>query len=110
MRLSTAFSLALATQSYALGPLSEIVKDIPSCSHAALASAMAKKGCVITDISSGTFDCLCGHHMVPILLSVQQPDMSPDCCRGESLILKLPSPLATTIYWGFPRVSFGTVG
>ncbi|KAK7910564.1 hypothetical protein PG985_013045 [Apiospora marii] len=77
MRLSVAFFLALATRSYALQSLSEYVEDFPSCSHAALASAMPKEGCAISEINSATFDCLC-RHMTPILLDVQHA-VSVDC-------------------------------
>ncbi|KAK8067375.1 hypothetical protein PG997_014122 [Apiospora hydei] len=76
MRLSIAI-LALVAQAFALESLSQDVEDIPSCSHAALASAMRKEGCPTSDISSATFDCLC-RHMTPILVDVQHA-VSVDC-------------------------------
>ncbi|KAK8137415.1 hypothetical protein PG984_002908 [Apiospora sp. TS-2023a] len=88
MRLSTAlFAMALASQgSHALKSISDHVRGIPGCAHAALASAMAKHGCATTttDIGSATFDCLCKHRMVRILISAEQPPMSLDCCRAHS--------------------------
>ncbi|KAK8048089.1 hypothetical protein PG996_016153 [Apiospora saccharicola] len=87
MKLSSTLLLGLASQIHALESLSEDVEDIPSCSHAALASAMTKEQCAIADIDSATFDCLC-RHMTPILISVQHA-VSVDCATGESLYISL---------------------
>ncbi|KAK8110148.1 Extracellular membrane protein- CFEM domain protein [Apiospora kogelbergensis] len=76
MKFTAAF-LALVAQSYALESLSQDVEDIPSCAHAALASAMTKEGCKITDISSETFDCMC-RHMTPIVVDMVHA-VSTDC-------------------------------
>ncbi|KAK8009635.1 hypothetical protein PG989_000568 [Apiospora arundinis] len=76
MRISTVF-LALVAQSCALESLSQYVEDIPSCAHAALASAMRGEGCKTSDVNAETFDCMC-RHMTPIVVSVSHA-VSVDC-------------------------------